>query len=843
MSARPYLAAVAALAILLGAQAHGGLPLEPSEAPVREAVGFLRAKLQPDGCVAGDSGCGHATTSWASFAAASAGEDLDAWRLTPSAATPLEALRDRRGELSSSATGSGPTDHARAILALLAAGEDPRRFDGHDWAASLVAFHGAVQPKVMGDPSKTHHAIWAALALARLDEPALGPVLDDLLVYLRSAQGANGGFGAAPQAFVEADTTGAALMALAALGLSRGDPTVDRALLFLEMNQRENGGFTNGATAHTQSTALAVQGILAVGEDPLAPRYRKSGGDPLAFLLASRAPSGGFGFQPGATTANAWATSQVVPALRGMPFPILAPRAKIAWSPPEPSTAAPVELRAVALDPGGGPLSYRWRVDGADAGEGEAVSHRFDHRGPHEITLTVRDADGLLKTARQTLVVGNAAPVPALAAPARAFRNATVEFHGLASMDPDGTIVAWRFDFGDGHATRWTDAPVAEHAFRSLGSYTVRLAVRDADGAVATAARGIVVENRPPLLSLAPAWTADRVSPLRLHAEASDVDGSIASWRWDFGSGDVSSEPSPERRFESLGARSFVLAVTDSDGGVATASGTIEVANLPPRIAGVTVLPSPARAGAPVRLTAEAHDPDGPPPVVRWRWGDASFEGSSIEAIAPSAGDTEVLLEVVDEDGALARAVARFHVVDPANETQAPSEEAPAALAQEPPASRPAAGPAPAAEPERSGENRRPALHVRSATVDGERVFVEGLATDEDGDDITVFGWLDGRVYEAPGPSWRIEASFDPARGARPMVLRALDSQGFGSDLARAWLDPGRPLTEPLEEASEAITLSDRTRESEGAQPDHAIPIPAAACIAALALAARRRRA
>jgi PKD repeat protein len=59
----------------------------------------------------------------------------------------------------------------------------------------------------------------------------------------------------------------------------------------------------------------------------------------------------------------------------------------------------------------------------------------------------------------------------------------TVSFDGSASLDPDGTISAYHWDFGDNQTS--TDNP-ASHVFQNIGTYTVQLTVTDNQGANAS---------------------------------------------------------------------------------------------------------------------------------------------------------------------------------------------------------------------------------------------------------------------------------------------------------------------------------------------------------------------
>ena len=69
--------------------------------------------------------------------------------------------------------------------------------------------------------------------------------------------------------------------------------------------------------------------------------------------------------------------------------------------------------------------------------------------------------------------------------------------HASASDDPDGTVVGYAWDFGDG-STSTAPTPTTQHEYQAEGTYTATLTVTDDSGATDVASRQVVAEAEPP---------------------------------------------------------------------------------------------------------------------------------------------------------------------------------------------------------------------------------------------------------------------------------------------------------------------------------------------------------
>jgi hypothetical protein len=186
---------------------------------------------------------------------------------------------------------------------------------------------------------------------------------------------------------------------------------------------------------------------------------------------------------------------------------------------------------------------------------------------------------------------GNQPPIAALQlTPASGRDPLPVVADASLSTDDDGSIVSYRFDFGDGVVVGPQSSPLAPHVY-SQGTWTAAVTVTDNSGATATASVGITVA----VPDLAPNGVIDSLvanptiyagQALNLMSTATDPDGNLPiSFEWDLGGGaanSASEDPGPVV-FASPGTYTIVLTVTDALG----------VSDPTPDSRVITVLPAP----------------------------------------------------------------------------------------------------------------------------------------------------------------------------------------------------------------------------------------------------------
>lgn len=161
--------------------------------------------------------------------------------------------------------------------------------------------------------------------------------------------------------------------------------------------------------------------------------------------------------------------------------------------------------------------------------------------------------------------------------------NQAIEFSGSAKDDAGKEVtkdVVYEWDFGDG--TKETGQTVS-HAYSASGMYTVKLTVKTAAQAKETSPKleakqttQIEIVVTAALSVAISASVTEGPAPLEVSFTA-EVQGTAASYMWDFGDGSTSSDVSPTHTFTTEGTYTVRLVVTAPDGSTASAEKTITV--------------------------------------------------------------------------------------------------------------------------------------------------------------------------------------------------------------------------------------------------------------------------
>ncbi|MDX6587460.1 MAG: energy-coupling factor transport system substrate-specific component [Solirubrobacterales bacterium] len=286
--------ALAALVVSLG---FAGAP--EARADVSSGRAWLERTQNSDGGFAATPGqpSSAAMTTWAVLGLEAAG--INPLDVESGGDSPIDFLRNVRI--------TSATDLERTILALEGAGINSRSFEGRDLVAQL-------RSKRSGDGSWEGQVNITAFGILALRAASQGDVAKSA-DWLRDAQNANGGWGFAPGRGSEADSTGAALQALAAAGGSSS--AVSDGARYLTQIQKGDGGWTlAGGVVNSQSTTWAVQGLVAAHGSGSA----TSKG--VSYLAKRQAGDGHYSYSGASDQTPVWVTAQALTAVSRRPFPL-----------------------------------------------------------------------------------------------------------------------------------------------------------------------------------------------------------------------------------------------------------------------------------------------------------------------------------------------------------------------------------------------------------------------------------------------------------------------------------------------------------------------------------------
>jgi len=238
-------------------------------------------------------------------------------------------------------------------------------------------------------------------------------------------------------------------------------------------------------------------------------------------------------------------------------------------------------LLASGSDADGDPIvSYAWVIESLPEGSGATLNSAAVPNptlipdAPGTYVLSVVVSDGLDSSAPDSVTVVAVEDLPPVAAitalPVSGVAPLSVQFDGSSSYDPEGSALAFSWDFGDLSAASTAVSPT--HLYEDPGLYVATLRVTDGRGQIGTDSVVITVEapaNQPPKISpSALPVTGDAPLVVEFSAHASDPEGDVLTYAWDLGdpsSGDnTSALAEPTQTYVDPGTYVAWLTVSDS---------------------------------------------------------------------------------------------------------------------------------------------------------------------------------------------------------------------------------------------------------------------------------------
>jgi PKD repeat protein len=303
---------------------------------------------------------------------------------------------------------------------------------------------------------------------------------------------------------------------------------------------------------------------------------------------------------------------------------------------------------SLSSDPNDENLTYFWDFgDGTNSSwlNESTITYYYNDTGAfplgdYNIILTVRDDEGLEDSTIVTIRVNNFPPV------ANASSNVTtsptnqdINFDGTASYDPEGLgISSYLWDFDEGNTS---SSEIVDHQFERDGIYNVTLTVVDNLGANDTDWIIITILNRDPVIDNV---TTTPDSPqmnedITFNVSASDDDGIIVKYQWQFGDGDSYWEDSANagdgafdgktaHQYSSRSTYTVTITIWDDDGATNSTQITVVVANSPPEV----IITSPNKDDnvlSSIIIEGTSSDSDGSVSLVEIRIDNEPWESAS----------------------------------------------------------------------------------------------------------------------------------------------------------------------------------------------------------------------
>ena len=291
-------------------------------------------------------------------------------------------------------------------------------------------------------------------------------------------------------------------------------------------------------------------------------------------------------------------------------------------------------------------VAHQWHFGNGSTSTQANPTHVYTVDGSYDVQQVVTDANGCTDTLVQTITVQKVGPEAAFDLSAEAgCAPLTVNF--TDQSDNGGVpIVAWEWTFGNG-ASSTAQSP--NYTYLSAGQYEVRLTVRHGNGCSSTFIDSVAVHAVPTAaFDPDPASFCEPGEALLID-QSLPGDAPIASWTWDFGDGNSSTQQNPTHLYGTPGTYNATLTVTDGNG--CTDAITQPVVITPRPTADFVANQTVGCAPQPISFSDQSTTSSS---VVAWQWDFGDGNSSTAQNpthVYASDGIYDVQLIITDANG------------------------------------------------------------------------------------------------------------------------------------------------------------------------------------------------
>ncbi|MEM4729373.1 MAG: PKD domain-containing protein [Thermoplasmata archaeon] len=305
---------------------------------------------------------------------------------------------------------------------------------------------------------------------------------------------------------------------------------------------------------------------------------------------------------------------------------------------------------AGTYDMDGKVVNYSW-----DFGDGvkefkEICTHTYLRPGKYNISFRAMDDDMAANSTNTTIIIYSKPPLADFEVlPRRGTILTDFEFFPLC-YDPDGSVVEYHWDFGDGSTSELANP---HYRYFTKGVHTVIFYVVDNDGNKSNiATKELVVENIPPHADFNITPESGTIFTEFLFIPICyDLDGALTEYHWDFNDGRLSGASMPTVKFDNKGPHWITLRVVDDDGSVSNSvTKKIIVENIPPEVS-INVSSADIMSYEKIILKASCNDLDGWVRYCCWDFGDGTATtGTNAIHEYKDNGIYEITFIAIDDD-------------------------------------------------------------------------------------------------------------------------------------------------------------------------------------------------
>ena len=317
-------------------------------------------------------------------------------------------------------------------------------------------------------------------------------------------------------------------------------------------------------------------------------------------------------------------------------------------------------------DPDGVLTSTEWSFGDGGTSNDPNPTHVYTEEGIYNVELTLSDENGLQSIDRTECTVSKSDPTKPVAeanGPYRGLLGEEIKFYSEGSIDPDGVITSYIWDFGDGSSETLKNP---SHVFGADRTYIVSLTVVNEDGNSDIDYAECLVVSRPaqsqvttpvnyqsPIAEGNGPYYGYSSEPIKFNSSGSyDPDGLITGYTWSFGDGEKSKEANPNHMYSLSGNYTVELSLEDNQGkrGVYTTFSIIET--YPPTQASI-IAPGHAKEGEMIQFNVTILTrPEESSLTYLWRFGDGEYsEQKNASHRYNVPGPFKISLTVTDDRG------------------------------------------------------------------------------------------------------------------------------------------------------------------------------------------------